>query len=74
MSGRGVTGDEIVMHERPPLPIVRNTVLLSATQAVHSAMLQLSAAASITLVRVLSACCCAVGLPRRSWQPKQASA
>jgi MFS family permease len=54
VSGRGVTGDGIVMHERPALPIVRNTVLLSATQAVHSAMLQLSAAAaSITLVRVL---------------------
>jgi hypothetical protein len=52
VSGRGVTGDGIVMHERPALPIVRNTVLLSATQAV----------------------CCAVGLPRRSWQPKQASA
>jgi len=52
-SGRGVTGD-IVMRERPALPIVRNTVLLSAAQAVHSAMGALAAAAaSITLVRVL---------------------
>jgi alkanesulfonate monooxygenase SsuD/methylene tetrahydromethanopterin reductase-like flavin-dependent oxidoreductase (luciferase family) len=54
VSGRGVTGDGIGMRERPDLPIVRNTVLFSAAQAVHSAMHQLAAAvASITLVRVL---------------------
>jgi MFS family permease len=53
VSGRGVTG-EIVMRERTALPIVRNTVLLSAAQAVHSAMHTLAVAvASITLVRVL---------------------
>ncbi len=45
---------EIVMRERSALPIVRNTVLLSAAQAVHSAMHTLAVAvASITLVRVL---------------------
>jgi MFS family permease len=50
----GVTGEGMVAPERPALPIVRNTVLLSAAQAVHSAMLQLSVAvASIMLVRVL---------------------
>jgi MFS family permease len=54
VSDRGVTGDGIVMRERPALPIVRNTVLLSAAQAVHSAMHTLAVAvASITLVRVL---------------------
>jgi MFS family permease len=55
-SGRGVTGDGdgIAIPERPALPIVRNTVLLSATQAAHTAMLQLAVAvASITLGRVL---------------------
>ena len=37
-----------------PLPIRRNTILLSASMAMNSAMLQLSAAvASLTLVRVL---------------------
>jgi MFS family permease len=54
VSGRGVTGDGMVVRERPALPIVRNTALLSAAQAAHSAMGALSAAAaSITLVRVL---------------------
>jgi MFS family permease len=53
VSGWGVTG-ELVMRERTALPIVRNTVLLSAAQAVHSAMHTLAVAvASITLVRVL---------------------
>lgn len=51
---RGVTDDGVVVHDRPALPIVRNTVLLSAAQAVHSAMGALATAvASITLVRVL---------------------
>jgi MFS family permease len=54
MSGRGVTGDGIGMREPRDLPIVRNTVLLSASQAVHSAMHTLAVAvAAITLVRVL---------------------
>jgi MFS family permease len=54
VSGRGVTGDGVVMRERPAFPIVRNTVLLSAAQAAHSAMHQLAVAvASITLVGVL---------------------
>jgi MFS family permease len=52
---RSVTGDRVVVHERPALPIVRNTVLLSAAQAVHAAMHTLAVAvASITLVRVLN--------------------
>ena len=43
-----------LQQERPALPIVRNTVLLSAAQAFHSAMHTLAlAVASITLVRVL---------------------
>ncbi len=50
----GVTGDGMVEHELRALPIVRNTVLLSAAQAAHSAMHTLAVAvASITLVRVL---------------------
>jgi hypothetical protein len=54
VSGRGETGDGIGMRERPDLPIVCNTVRLSAAQAMHSAMHQLAVAvASITLVRVL---------------------
>jgi MFS family permease len=53
-SGRAVTGDRIDPRGQPAIPIVRNTVLLSAAQAVHSAMLQLSVAvASLMLVRVL---------------------
>jgi MFS family permease len=54
VSGRGVTRDRIGVREPPDLPIVRNTVLLSASQAVHSAMHTLAVAvASITLVQVL---------------------
>lgn len=42
------------MTPAPPLPIARNTALLSSSLAMNSAMLQLSAAvASLTLVRVL---------------------
>lgn len=42
------------MTPAPPLPIGRNTALLSSSLAMNSAMLQLSAAvASLTLVRVL---------------------
>jgi MFS family permease len=52
-NGRGVTGG-IGLREPPDLPIVRNTVLLSASQAVHSAMHTLAVAvAAITLVQVL---------------------
>jgi MFS family permease len=51
---RGVPGDGVVVRELPALPIVRNTVLLSAAQAFHAAMHTLAVAvASITLVRVL---------------------
>jgi MFS family permease len=50
----GVVGEGMVETERPALPIVRNTVLLSAAQAAHSAMHTLAVTvASITLVRVL---------------------
>jgi MFS family permease len=46
--------DAGITPERPTLPIARNTALLSAAQAFHSAMHQLAVAvASITLVRVL---------------------
>jgi MFS family permease len=56
LSAGVVTRDGSDVRVLPALPIVRNTLLLSAAQAAHSAMLQLSAAvASIMLVGVLDA-------------------
>jgi hypothetical protein len=49
VSGRGETGDGIGMRERPDLPIVRNTVRLSAARAMHSAMHQLAVAVASIL-------------------------
>jgi MFS family permease len=46
--------DTTIVRDSSALPVARNTVLLSAALASHSAMLSLTAAvASITLVRVL---------------------
>jgi MFS family permease len=51
---RDSTDDATIVPASPALPVARNTALLSAALAAHSAMLSLTAAvASITLVRVL---------------------
>jgi MFS family permease len=51
---RSATDETTIEPDAGRLPIARNTALLSAAQAAHSAMGQLAAAvASITLVRVL---------------------
>jgi hypothetical protein len=52
--GGVLTGDATIVQAPPALPIARNTALLSAALAAHSAMGQLAVAvASITLVRVI---------------------
>jgi hypothetical protein len=54
MVSRDSTYHVAMVRGTPALPIARNTALLSAAMAVHSAMIQLAAAvASITLVGML---------------------
>src|SRR5688572_3514263 len=51
---RDSTDDATIVPASPALPVARNTALLSAALAAHSAMIQLAAAvASIMLVLVL---------------------
>jgi hypothetical protein len=64
-----LSDDATIVRDSSALPVVRNTALLSAALASHSAMLSLTAVASITLVlvgdlvdRIGRARCLATGL------------
>ena len=53
MVSRDSTYHVAMVRGSPALPIARNSALLSAAMAVHSAMIQLAAVASIMLVGML---------------------